>query len=65
VQELWKKQNFCMFLPFRYLLASSGRSVLECSTAGIATGQSPFQASGDFTFRYLMRTGIAASRSDS
>ena len=48
-----------------YVSASSGRSVLARSRTGVATGQSAFQASGDVTFRYLMRTGIVASRSDS
>ena len=48
-----------------YVDASAGRSVLEGSRTGVTTGQSAFQASGDFAFKYLMRTGIAASRSDS
>jgi len=50
---------------FSYLAASAGRSVLERSRTGVATGQSALQALGDVTFRYLMRTGIVASRSDS
>src|SRR4051812_36084058 len=46
---------------FHYSVASSGRSVLERSRAGVTNGQSAFRASGDVTFRYLMRTGIIAS----
>src|ERR1700745_2964156 len=49
---------------FSYVFASSGRSVLERSRPGVTNGQSAFQASGDVTFRYLIRTGIVASRSD-
>src|SRR3954452_1083377 len=50
---------------FHYSAAPSGRSVLERSRAGVTNGQSAFRASGDVTFRYLMRTGIIASWSDS
>jgi len=34
------------------------------SPRGDTAGQSPFQASGSLAFRYLMRTGMAASRSE-